>query len=419
MISEGLKIINIQPDEHGTSEGQLYNCLKALQKRLLESNLSEDNLLKVSVFFHPEVSGTYLNQRKNIQEIFTVFFGNQYPAFSVISDFPDNGYHISLEAFVYTNKADYCLERKTFNGHRYAVLKSEHKKSLYVAGITMESYDENYLDMPAHAGYVFSTASQILKSEGFDFHNIIRSWNYIEDIVGTFQKDSMIFQNYQVFNDVRTSYYNQCTFENGYPSSTGIGTTKGGVVAEFIAVSVTEKASIIPIKNILQTDAYGYSQNVLISCPHKGTLEVSTPKFERAKLIIEDTDRMLFISGTASIINEKTISPESVMEQTKITLSLIASLLQSHLSECKNDIYAKDFYFRVYVKHKEDLPVVKAICESQWGNSNDCGQYLVADICRENLLVEIECTTISSSSDLSELKLSQANQKQQVQKIEL
>ncbi len=45
-------------------------------------------------------------------------------------------------------------------------------------------------------------------------------------------------------------------------------------------------------------------------------------------------------------------------------------------------------YIRTYVKHQKDISAVKAICEKQFKSENF--QYLVSDICRDDLLVEIE-----------------------------
>jgi len=50
-------------------------------------------------------------------------------------------------------------------------------------------------------------------------------------------------------------------------------------------------------------------------------------------------------------------------------------------------------YIRVYVKHKQDIPAVRSICNEVYGNTP--ATFVVADICRDNLLVEIEAELIS------------------------
>ena len=46
-------------------------------------------------------------------------------------------------------------------------------------------------------------------------------------------------------------------------------------------------------------------------------------------------------------------------------------------------------YLRVYIKDKSDFPVVRQICEEQYG-AQSCINYVEAEVCRTNLLVEIE-----------------------------
>ena len=45
-------------------------------------------------------------------------------------------------------------------------------------------------------------------------------------------------------------------------------------------------------------------------------------------------------------------------------------------------------YIRVYVKNKEDIMVVQKICQQYYGDIP--ALYLVSDVCRDDLLVEIE-----------------------------
>lgn len=384
-----MKIITIKPTQKGTQEQQLQNCLFRLEERLSGMGLEVDRLLKISVFFHPDHSGDYLQQRNNLQKVLTNYFGEQYPSYSVISDFPDDDCAVSLEA--YTAPDTCALHQKTFRGHRYVVLENGYKKELYVSGITMDDQTEGTA-ISDHAEYVFSVASQLLEQEGMNYSHVVRIWNYIENITGIFTEESGTYQNYQVFNDVRTCWYNRYDFKNGYPSSTGIGMYKGGIVMEFIAVS-SALNQILPVKNMFQTDACLYPDKVLAGSPCKGLTKISTPKFERGMLIEEQNSRTLFISGTASIVNEKTIGPRNIRKQVETTLDHIHFLFGNCQRNIPDNQQENDLYFRVYVRHPEYLPIVRSLCEV--GLSSGHGQYLIADICRTDLLVEIECIHIS------------------------
>lgn len=284
------------------------------------------------------------------------------------------------------------IVNKTFDGYNYTVLSYNHRKEIYAAGICLQDFDERSTDISQHAEHAFLISSKILAAEGLDFGNVTRIWNYIENIAGTQHCENNLYQNYQIFNDVRTLHYNKCEFKNGYPSSTGIGMSKGGIVIEFVAIDSPGNLNIIPIKNPLQKDAYCYPENVLIGSPYLKLNKNSTPKFERATLVASQANGYLFISGTASIKAEKITSIDNVAGQTKNTLVNINSLIQYTSDKYYNGKNPDRRYYRVYVKRKEDIPDVKLICESY--SKNFPAQYLVADICRTALLVEIECISV-------------------------
>ena len=45
-------------------------------------------------------------------------------------------------------------------------------------------------------------------------------------------------------------------------------------------------------------------------------------------------------------------------------------------------------YLRAYVKYEHDIPEFKKICQKHYGDIPSL--YVVSDICRDNLLVELE-----------------------------
>jgi enamine deaminase RidA (YjgF/YER057c/UK114 family) len=392
MNSLDFEIVNVMPTIHGTVEEQLFNCLEELRKKLFSSSFGFDRILKLSVFFRPENINGYQSQQKKLKETIRLFFGEQQPTFGIITVFPDDDYCISLEALVYKNTEQYILERKTFEGYNYVVYNYDKYKIICAAGICLQDFDEKSTNISQHAEHVFLISSKILAAEGLNFGNVTRIWNYIEDIIGTYQQKNDLYQNYQIFNDVRTLYYSKCEFKNGYPSSTGIGMAKGGIGIEFIAIDSPENLHIIPVKNQLQKDAYRYSENVLIGSSSLKLIKNSTPKFERATLVASQTNGYLLVSGTASIKDEKTTNLDNVTGQTKNTLLNINSLIQSASDKYYDGKNPDRCYYRVYVKRMEDIQSVKLICENYFKNSSS--QYLVADICRSELLVEIECVSV-------------------------
>lgn len=113
---------------------------------------------------------------------------------------------------------------------------------------------------------------------------------------------------------------------NGYMdilAATGIGTQYGGVQIDFNAVK--GNIDIVPLDNDWQRAAHDYSDDVLIS--HRTDTEKETPKFERGKLLTDQSLEMIYISGTAAIRGEESIMDGNVLSQTEITLENIQHLI--------------------------------------------------------------------------------------------
>ncbi len=151
--------------------------------------------------------------------------------------------------------------------------------------------------------------------------SIIRQWNYIPEITDYDNE----FQNYQQFNDSRTLFYQKARWANGYPAATGIGTHCGPLVIDLIAMQGHDDE--FAIKNPLQTDAHVYSEKVLLGENDLCLKYKSTPKFERAKLIVDQESSVVFVSGTAAILGEESLTCDDVAMQTKLTLENIERLV--------------------------------------------------------------------------------------------
>ena len=112
------------------------------------------------------------------------------------------------------------IEYKQCDGITYACVSNKEVKQVIAAGIAAGNSEISILDQTE---YAFETMSRILKQEAMTFSDIVRQWNYIEQIVSTRKLNEGLFQNYQVFNDVRSKFYSQTPFEHGFPAATGIG----------------------------------------------------------------------------------------------------------------------------------------------------------------------------------------------------
>ena len=90
-------------------------------------------------------------------------------------------------------------------------------------------------------------------------------------------------------------------------------------------------------------------------------------------------DGNLLISGTASIVGSETVFVGDIEKQTVQTLENVSTLIR------ESGVTPSLTYF-TYVKYEQDVPLVQQILENAMIRSS----IRVLDICREDLLVEIE-----------------------------
>ncbi|MCF0167522.1 MAG: endoribonuclease L-PSP [Bacteroidales bacterium] len=263
-----------------------------------------------------------------------------------------------------------ALHFKEYQGIEYACCDEGGLRRLFLTGISADNYD---LRIGEQGDEVFRKIAAIFAREGFAAGDIVRQWNYIERIT---EYDGE-FQRYQQFNDARSRFYASSQWVDGYPAATGIGTATGGLSVDIDAVKKIDSQAVLklmPIDNSLQTAPHAYSSKVL---RHDG----STPKFERAKLVVGERQRILYVSGTAAIRGEASHLRPDATEQTSVTMDNIMHLVRkSGLDSLRAA--------RVYIKQAADYLPVRATLERYWPQLAKI--YVVADICRDELLVEIE-----------------------------
>ncbi len=116
-----------------------------------------------------------------------------------------------------------------------------------------------------------------------------------------------------------------------------------------------------------------------------------SPSFARATLHRTGKGGQLFIAGTASIVGHATQHKGDSAKQTLETLSNITAVLervrQEGLESC-GALSPKNL-LKVFVRNEEDISEIKKVLEA-----HDLGKgpilYVRGEMCREELLVEIE-----------------------------
>jgi enamine deaminase RidA (YjgF/YER057c/UK114 family) len=178
-----------------------------------------------------------------------------------------------------------------------------------------------------------------------------------------------------------------------YPASTGIGADGRDVLMSCIALC-TKRDDIVaaPLENPLQTSAFQYSTKY----------GPESPKFARAMALSCGPFATIFVSGTASITESETRHVGDVEGQTRQTLENIEALisednLRRHGMAGLGAAMHGLALVRVYIKRREDYAKTRAVCEARLGEVPTV--YAVADVCRPELLVEIEGIAFSRRSE--------------------
>ena len=289
---------------------------------------------------------------------------------------PSDG--LALEVYVLEGQAN--LQIKEHDGVCYGIIENDNEKMLFVEGIPASDFSAK---VSSQSEEVFEKLDAILSTYDFEVSDIVRQWNYIGNIVS--HKDGK--QNYQEFNDARSRYYAKSEWHNGYPAATGIGSTDGIIVGG-IAFKKSNGTGVYPIDNPLQVAAHIYSKSVLID--NDANAIKSTPKFERAKLIETEGGAYCFVSGTAAIRGEESVDPSSARLQTIKTIENIEYLVSKEnlvRFGCKPH-ELKYAFLHIFIKHAEDYEAIRAVVEEAYPQVPAI--YSVADVCRSELLVEIE-----------------------------
>lgn len=374
------------PTANGNFNNQWISCLQQLIK---EYSGQLHSPVRVNIFVYSENQADYLVQHDFIHGTFLEAFGQQCPPFGVVMQAPEAPYRVICEVAAVSNKQGKIVYG-FFHERPYCIVDSGNYKEYWTVGVQSVHPD---LNIKASSVAAFEYLKALYDHLGISFNNIVRQWNYVGEIL-SMEKDfqQRPRQHYQMFNETRSQFYGQFRNCKDFPAATGIGMRYLGVCIDSFAVTGNQELQIFPISNPVQSESYHYGQQVLVGAPDCKLTQNQPPQFERAKLLVLKKAARLLVSGTASIVGQETIGIEDVEEQTRVTIDNIQKLTnRENLIRYYPELTAvpeRYSYIRVYVKYEKDIPAVRNICQLAFGIIPST--YVVADICRDNLLVEIE-----------------------------
>jgi len=112
--------------------------------------------------------------------------------------------------------------------------------------------------------------------------------------------------------------------------------------------------------------------------------------FARAMKLVEPEEQWLFVSGTASLNEEgETVHTGNLSAQVKHTVEVVNSLIHPERASFSNLCEAT-----VFLKNKSDFSSYQETAKSL-GISNIPAVYLVADVCWDELLFELDAAFVT------------------------
>lgn len=246
---------------------------------------------------------------------------------------------------------------------------------VYLAGI--HGFQDGSPGRKDQAASMFENMKRLLAARSIDFRNVVRTWIYLEDILDW----------YDTFNTVRTERFRSFGLIPGsgnrtiepppfLPASTGIGGRNPAgtfCCSDVLAICGPVKISIL--QGNFQPAAYSYGS-----------------AFSRGICVEQDGLRQIFVSGTAAIDAKGcSLYPGNAEAQIDRTLNVIEALIEGKGANLK-DIRSST----VYLKKAEDLKVYEKVA-GRFGLPELPVVCVVADICRDELLFEMDAIAVVDS----------------------
>ncbi len=216
----------------------------------------------------------------------------------------------------------------------------------------------------------------------------VRVWNFIPGILeplGEAEHRYMVF-NAGRFHGYRGWFPRPTTLGSFVPTATAVGHQGDDLLIHCLSAQQPGVA----VENPRQISAYCYSERY-------GRLP---PCFARATRLRPPLERQLLVGGTASVYGEHSLHHGDLQGQIQETFANLGAVVGAASEEDSSgpapnhpqgnhQLLSCYRSVRVYFVRDEDLPVLTSLVESRFRNADKI-EFLQADLCRPELLLEIE-----------------------------
>jgi enamine deaminase RidA (YjgF/YER057c/UK114 family) len=238
-------------------------------------------------------------------------------------------------------------------------------REIFLSGLTGGSRGDGR-DLYRQASAAFRRAEECLHNEGFSFHNVVRTWIYLDDID----------RDYAALNRARREFFRSRGIHVP-PASTGI------------------RGSIWPSDRICGVDlrAVASGGGGSVRAIHAPTLNEAPSygaDFSRGMRVDHDDRAVLHISGTASIDPEgQVVGPGDIEGQVDRMLLNVEQLLADQGAG-----YGDLASAVTYLKRPRDLDAFNRVAGRRGFPTGIPHSIVVADVCRPEWLCEIETMAV-------------------------
>jgi chorismate lyase/3-hydroxybenzoate synthase len=235
-------------------------------------------------------------------------------------------------------------------------------------------------DLAAATSATYSRLVRRVQALGYP--HLVRIWNFVPGINGGSGDE----ENYLRFNRGRAAVFGELAVPvKHYPAATVVGSPAGTPLTVIMVASRIEPQAI---ENPRQTSAYHYPRQY----------GPQPPAFARSMLLPHGTGATLFVSGTASIVGHESrhrqIGPQlaEAFANLQTLKAAAAACLPGHAVQSPG-------CWLVYLRNPGDREHIAEAVGRELGGRDTVG-FLQADICRRELLVEIEgvCELVSAAA---------------------
>jgi chorismate lyase/3-hydroxybenzoate synthase len=248
------------------------------------------------------------------------------------------------------------------------------------------------LSAPALEQAVADAYAALAGSLGASGHHAVRFWNFVPDIHADMGDGR---DRYMVFNAGRYAAFERwfgqaALFTRTVPTASAVGVGAGALTIHALGA----RDAGVPVENPRQVPAYRYSARYgpLPPCFARGTIvdgfgdQAGEPR------------RALLVGGTASIVGEDSQHDRDARQQALETFENLAELVVAARRQVEGlggaaappraafDAFSE---LRVYIVRDADAPLLREMVTERFGRSARI-EFAQADLCRRELLVEIE-----------------------------